>query len=382
MCSSDLAGREKAIASLEQALALDPNFSSAARLLAGAHAQGFTVSTDSTTRLRHAQEGKRWAETARRLVPDGPCDDALAFYYSQVEPDNGRALALAESAVKALPNDAAVLNTLGNALRSAGRAAEAVVAYRQAIALDPLNRVFRANLLRNLTELRRAGEYTIAESDYLALGGADTSRSSVAGLRFQFSGTLPATFDGMTEAQYSVWLQRSRRDAEALTVIDAALAATATGDLTRWRLWIQKCDRLRRLHRDADLAAAAQEAKRWMETLNAQPALDPSEQDRRLATTLARLGRADEAIAAGRRYVAALSPTNQVRERWDREIELAQLYAYLARPRECIELLAKLLRLPSGITVPMLKVEPDWDHVREDAAFKALLADPKNSAPL
>ena len=68
--------------------------------------------------------------------------------------------------------------------------------------------------------------------------------------------------------------------------------------------------------------------------------------------------------------------------RWTREIELAKIYAHAKRPRECIELLAKLLRLPSGITVPMLKVEPDWDNVREDAAFKALLADPKNSAPL
>ena len=224
--------------------------------------------------------------------------------------------------------------------------------------------------------------FTIAESDFVALVGAEEARATIAPHRFWVSGTLPATLDGIGAAERTFWLQASRRDAEALTTIDDALTSTDTGDLTRWRLWIQKCDSLRRLHRDADLAAAAQEAKRWMEKLNAQPALEPSEQDGRLAATLARLGQADEAIAAGRRYVAALSPTNQVRERWDREIELAQLYAYLARPRECIELLAKLLRLPSGITVPMLKVEPDWDSVREDAAFKALLADPKNSAPL
>ena len=30
----------------------------------------------------------------------------------------------------------------------------------------------------------------------------------------------------------------------------------------------------------------------------------------------------------------------------------------------------------------MLRVEPEWDNVREDAGFKALLADPKNDAPL
>jgi len=45
----------------------------------------------------------------------------------------------------------------------------------------------------------------------------------------------------------------------------------------------------------------------------------------------------------------------------------------LARPRECVELLAKLLRVPSGLTVPMLKVDPTWDNVRDAPAFKALL---------
>jgi hypothetical protein len=38
--------------------------------------------------------------------------------------------------------------------------------------------------------------------------------------------------------------------------------------------------------------------------------------------------------------------------------------------------------VPGGLTVPMLKVDPVWDNVRDNAGFKALLADPKNSAPL
>ena len=108
----------------------------------------------------------------------------------------------------------------------------------------------------------------------------------------------------------------------------------------------------------------------------------PTEKPGWLATALVRAGQGDEAIAAAKRAVAAAPAESHVALRWTREIELAKIYAYAKRPRECIELLAKLLRLPSGITVPMLKVEPDWDNVREDAAFKALLADPKNSAPL
>ena len=61
---------------------------------------------------------------------------------------------------------------------------------------------------------------------------------------------------------------------------------------------------------------------------------------------------------------------------------MAEIYAYLGRPRECAEVLAELLRVPCGLTVPILKIDPVWDPVRNDPGFKALLVDPKNLAPL
>ena len=45
-------------------------------------------------------------------------------------------------------------------------------------------------------------------------------------------------------------------------------------------------------------------------------------------------------------------------------------------------LLMKLRRMPNGLTVPLLRVDPACDNLHEDADFKASLADPKNSAPL
>jgi len=74
-------GRQMVITALEQALALDPKFSSAARLLSVAHSRGYAINTDPRQSLRNAQEAKRWAENARRSQPDGTCDDALASYY-------------------------------------------------------------------------------------------------------------------------------------------------------------------------------------------------------------------------------------------------------------------------------------------------------------
>ena len=93
-------------------------------------------------------------------------------------------------------------------------------------------------------------------------------------------------------------------------------------------------------------------------------------------------GNAVEGIAAARRFVEDASATRHVMERWQREVALAEVFAYLNRPAECVELLAKLLRVPCGFTVPLLRADPTWDNVREDARFRALLTDPKNAAPL
>lgn len=118
------------------------------------------------------------------------------------------------------------------------------------------------------------------------------------------------------------------------------------------------------------------------EKLQTVPEIGLSNKAGYLARSLVRLGRNDEAIALARKNAEAASSTTQTYARWRREIELAEIYAQAARPRECVDLLAKLLRLPSGLTVPMLKVDPTWDPVRDAPAFKAMLADPKNSAPL
>ena len=178
------------------------------------------------------------------------------------------------------------------------------------------------------------------------------------------------------------WLWRGRRFAEAQAAIDAALRNEQSNDVQRWSLLCARADVCSRLGQSAESGAAARDALATAERLQSVVEVGPTEKPVWLAAALVRACRGDEAIAAAQRAVAAAPAESHVALRWEREIALAKIYAHAKRPRECIELLAKLLRLPSGITVPMLKVKPDWDNVREDAAFKALLADPKNSAPL
>ena len=140
---------------------------------------------------------------------------------------------------------------------------------------------------------------------------------------------------------------------------------------------------LRRWGRTEDAEKTAREAYELAEKMQGQPEVGLSNKSILLARTLVRLGRGDDAVAAARRHVEALSSTTQTGTRRRREGELAAIYAAAGRTKECVELLSKLLRYSAtGITVPVLRSHPVWDNVRDDPGFQALLADPRNSKPL
>ena len=177
------------------------------------------------------------------------------------------------------------------------------------------------------------------------------------------------------------WLWRSRKFAELAALAEAELPKLSfLGETSALKLqWGEALQRLDHQTESAVLFADALDLARDIAT---RPLIDPTANDPRLGRALALSGRGDEAIAALRRAVEGTPPETRQSDRWERQSKLAELYATLGHTRECVELLAELLRVPSGLTVPMLRLDPAWDAVRSDAGFKALLADQKNSAPL
>jgi tetratricopeptide (TPR) repeat protein len=317
-------------------------------------------------------------------MPGGAGDGALSMYYSQAERDSVRALALAENMRRALPNDAESYNYLGVAFGGAGRTQEAVDCFVRAEEINPQVANYPRNLVLLYSVLRRAQECRAAADRYERLGAKEDSpgRQALAFAAFTTMGELPSDLTGLVARDKALWLQRAGRFEPMLAEVDAALVGGVSDTPERLILLRLKCDALKQLGRNSEAEVIARDAVALATKLQNTPEIGPTEKPGWLAQAYSRAGRIDEAIAAVRRYVDATSPATQIRERWRRETVAAELYAYAKRPRECVEQLAKLLRVPSGLTVPMLKVDPAWDNVREDAAFKALLADPKNSAPL
>jgi serine/threonine-protein kinase len=84
------------------------------------------------------------------------------------------------------------------------------------------------------------------------------------------------------------------------------------------------------------------------------------------------LGREDEAIATGERAVQLLPISADALDGPLLATNLAAIYAQLGRNDQALDLLAKLVRQIGGPTPGTLRVEPQWDPLRDDPRFHDL----------
>ena len=88
---------------------------------------------------------------------------------------------------------------------------------------------------------------------------------------------------------------------------------------------------------------------------------------------LATLGQKEEAIAEGKRAVELLPESQDALDGPSGTAALAEIYAWTGESDEAFRLLDHLLAVPSNITIPMLKLDPAWDPLRQDPRFQALI---------
>ena len=375
------AQRRECILQLEEALKLDPEFWYAAGYLSVAHSQMLFVQRQNPDRAADRVAAKRWADEAIRLAPAGLGGGALAYYYIFVEEDPVRGLAIAEENVRALPGDAERHNLVAYALETLGRSREALVEVRLALELDPFNTSSRYTELKLLLQLRRGTEWNELLEQFLTDFPVMKGRELIESLGYRMHGKLPPSLDQYSPERRVFWLMRARRYDDAVKAAEAYLAAASGSDLTRFEVQWAHARALGQLGRKSQQAAAAQASLALAQKLEAEK-VDPRRDAYRLALAYAVCGRADEAIAAAVRYAQDAATKSNVRLRWEREEELARIYAITGRIRESVERVKSLVQLPTGLLVASMAVDPDWDNVRSDPRFKSLLANPNNSKPI
>lgn len=382
----------QAIALYDQALAEDPGFAMASAALSRAHMEMYWHALDrSAVRLAAAKSA---AERALALQPElSEGHLALAYYHYWGQRDYAVAMEQLEMARQALPNSADVVGTMAFIARRQGRFEEALRGLKQALVIDPQNTKFWDAMGEAYEVLRRYPDADTAYGRAVAVALVSTDqkvsraqmvtvwKGDLAPLRAALGALALDSEDFHANAIAFYFMQLSSRD------YAAALKTLASSPGIRLRDWWSANvilpnallrARIYKVQGEISLARKAyEETARALEAeLKQQP--DDADLHVGLGLSYAGLGRHDDAVREGQRAVALLPVSKDAFSAPGYLKYLAEIYTEVGDHEHALEVLSQLLAMPAGhvMSPALLKLDPAWDPLRDDARFKALLAAP------
>lgn len=390
--SVDLPSTELAVQLLQRAVARDPNFAEAWATLSMAY-RGLYWAFDRPGALAQQTES---AKRAEELAPDLPETRLAVGSVAYVHRDFNEALRQFEMAHKSRPSaDAAIL--IGYALRRLGRWEEALNQFEDARRLIPNDYTIYADglgvthtFMRRFDEMERDFDEAIRLAPQTAYGYAGKANALLArdgnatgAKRFMSEmarradpydiaavyvtgvpgfcthlRVFPEIMNEVFDSFESGPIDRFRRQqpaAIALTHLSRAISYDAIGD-----------------HRSA--SARYDSARVYYERIIRSNPLSASLSfyHSMLGYAYAGLGRAQEAIREGEEAVRLTPISTDAIDGAVLVIGLAEISAMCGERERAIENCKKALSVPANLTPAMLRVDPIWDPVRNDPAFRRL----------
>jgi tetratricopeptide (TPR) repeat protein len=92
-----------------------------------------------------------------------------------------------------------------------------------------------------------------------------------------------------------------------------------------------------------------------------------------LGIAYAGLRRKKDAVREGKRAVNILRITKEAVNGPSRVLDLARIYTMVGEQDAAIDLLEKLLSIPAQLSVPLLKIDPIWNPLRNNPRFQKLI---------
>ena len=94
-----------------------------------------------------------------------------------------------------------------------------------------------------------------------------------------------------------------------------------------------------------------------------------------LGIAYAGLDRKDDAIREGKKGIELLPISKEAWAGTYRVMDLAQIYTMLGEKDAAIDQIEYLLSIPGELSIPLLRIDPKWDSLRDRPRFKKLIAE-------
>jgi len=386
---------ERALQLLDDAITRDPHFALAHCLASRFHGELYWYGYDrSRSRLTQA---KLEADTALRLQPESSdVRLALAYYYYYGYRDYELARTELAIAQEFAPSDAEVWDAAGAVDRRQGRWEDALRNFEKARDLDPRNGSVLWNVAETYGCLGRDDEAARGfASGIEANPDAHLFSIAQAAIAFRTSGDLaplratlskiPSDFDpggGVTNVALRVclmerdyegaerWLKESRY--ERFHDIGVGGPAAILDGYTFPKAWYEGLIATGRGNNSAAETAFAAVQNVIEDDLTKSP--DDPKIVAMLGLIHSMRGQKDDAISLGHRAVALLPIAKDAYDGPLIAAKLAAIYAHFGEADRALDLLNELIAVPNGPTSGTLRVEPEWNPIRDDPQFAKLLS--------
>jgi TolB-like protein/tetratricopeptide (TPR) repeat protein/predicted Ser/Thr protein kinase len=364
----------------KKAIELDPGFSQAYAMLSAVHSNLYWLGVDRTQdRLAMSEEAVR---KAAELDPNAfTTRMSLGYHYYHGELDYDRALEQFEKAKESQPGSMDAYAAIGYVKRRQGEWDESLRHMLQALELDPRSPELVYEIGETMGDLGRYEEaeryldqainlapdlalpFFVKFWVYIAMGDLESARAVVE----------TAPHDPSYQALAEFWLlfleRRFDRTLDELrsaqfpafsvhfyyTPIAELMAFTylAMGEPDSARAWFDS-------------------SRVQLEALVASEPNDPRYYSA-LGVAYAGLGRKDDAIREGKRGADMMPVSKESKQGPPRREDLARIYMLIGEYEAAIDELEYLLSIPASMKVPMLRINPMWDRLRDHPRFQKLL---------
>ncbi len=366
-----------------RSVAADPQFAVAHAALSENHSLIFHFRYDrAPQRLASSIANAHRALEINPTLPEG--HRALGLYYYWCQRNFEQALRELSLAASRRPNDPQIIASMGYVLRRQGRWQEALDALQRVAEINPQNGV---NVLDIASTCARMRLWTV---------GIEHSRRAIeldpdAIHPYVFYARILRARDGAVDSAREVLDRMPNKDPEEQAIywyeqamyerdFGAAIEAMSAVEGLKsepigeefYTRSLAECESRILGGTGGPNSSACVSARATLERERELSPGDPAVHSA-LGWAYALVGDKEAAIEAGERAVDLLPVTADAMAGHSFLVRLAKIYAWVDEPYRAVKTIEKALRTPGWISVATLKLNPDWDPIREDPRFQELL---------